>query len=65
MIARPSSATVRNHAADQLLELIADDCFALLVEACHDSRVRDAVAHLLGVLVEARDRRHGIYLGVG
>ncbi len=40
--------------AEQLTELLANDCAKLLIEASRDEGVRDAVAALLEALVRAR-----------
>lgn len=53
----PPHDRVRDHAADQLVELLTDDAAGALVDACHDAEVRDAVAHLLRLLVARRDGR--------
>lgn len=53
----PPHDRIRDHAADQLVELLTDDAAVALIDGCHDSEVRDAVDHLLRLLVARRDGR--------
>lgn len=46
-----------NEAAVQLTALLLDDCVRLLLEACGDDGVREAVRALLVALAKARPRR--------
>jgi hypothetical protein len=54
----PVDATY-DHAAAELLNLLASDFANLLVSASRSPRVRVAVVALIQALVEARDRRVG------
>jgi hypothetical protein len=56
----PPIERVRDHFADQLIELLTDDATNALIDACHDSEVRAAVERLLQLLVDRRDGRRRV-----